>query len=89
LKAKLLKSSILGALIPWSYFLIVTVSPLRVYDQAGNDVTPREAPSNGGVLGFIEFYGVEESLLMYLGASMFCGLIVFVISSINEFISNK
>jgi len=84
MKAKLITSILLGFLLPWSYFLIVRSEPIRIYDQAGN-----ETIGSSGIVGFIEFYGIVDSLIVYSQAAIVCTLIVFVICFIYEKIAKK
>lgn len=82
MKAKMITSSLLGLMLPWSYFLIVTVSPIRSFDQSGNKTV-----GAGGLAGFVEFNGLGGSLFIYAKAVVFCALVVFIICEIYEAIA--
>ena len=84
MKPKLITSILLGLLMPWSYFLVVTIGPLRSYDEAGN-----ETIGPGGLAGFIEFEGIVGSLLIYSKTAGVCAFVVFIVCSIYEIIKQK
>lgn len=84
MKAKIITSVLLGLLIPWIYFLIVTVGSIRTYDPIGNEIIgPR------GVIAFIEFNGVIDSPIIYGKAAIVCILFVFTICSIYDLIAKN
>ena len=89
MKSKILTSSFLGLLFPWTYFLFVTVSPLRVYDQSGTEITATESSGSGGVLSFIEFNGIGGSLFIYMKVAVICALFVLVACFTYDFIAKK
>ncbi|KZZ62858.1 hypothetical protein A3762_01915 [Oleiphilus sp. HI0125] len=84
MKPKLITSILLGSLFPWPYFLLITVGPIRSYDEAGKEIV-----GPGGLAGFIEFEGIADSLLIYSKAAAVSALVVFVICSIYEVVSKK
>ncbi len=84
MKAKLITSSLFGLLLPWTYFLVVNIGPIRKYDELGN-----ESVGSGGVLGFLEFYGFTDALVIYLKAALGCALAVFIVCVAYEVIAGK
>jgi hypothetical protein len=84
MKPKLITSVLLGLLIPWSYFLVVTVGPIRSYDQSGP-----ESIGPAGLAGFIEFEGIVGSILIYSKATIVCALLVFIICTIYDVIAKR
>jgi len=79
-KVKLITSLIIGALLPLFYFVVVTISPIRYVE---NNVD--KASNLNGINGFIEFYGVSNSIIIYLQATIICAVIVYIIWSIYAF----
>jgi len=81
---KLIISLVIGALLPWVYFLVVTISPIR---YGGNG---EETVSNlNNINGFIEFYGISNSIIIYLQATIICAGIIYIIWGIyNHFQAN-
>jgi hypothetical protein len=81
MKSKLVTSLILGPLLPWVYFLFVTVGPARYTDSDGNTTIGE----SGGVTGFIEFYGALESTIIYVKTSLTCAVLVFSVCIVYTF----
>ena len=86
MKPKILTSLFAGASVPFSYFLLVTVSPLRVYD---NGVLVQSPNNNSGIQAFIEFNGLSNSFFIYLKVAIVCFIISFIICSIHDFLNRK
>ncbi|MCU7921031.1 MAG: hypothetical protein KZQ95_22130 [Candidatus Thiodiazotropha sp. (ex Epidulcina cf. delphinae)] len=84
MKAKLITSSLLGFMLPWTYFLVVNVGPIRIYDQFG-----KESVGSSGVLGFIEFNGLLDALIIYAKAALACALVVFIVCVVYDVIAGK
>lgn len=82
--AKLITSTLFGLLMPWSYFLVVTVGPVQSYDPSGN-----ETVGSSGLFGFIEFNGILDSLIIYTEAVIVGALVVFIICTVHEMIAKK
>jgi len=76
-KAKLLTSLFIGALLPWVYFIVVRIGPLRYIDNEGTTVSKLS-----GISGFIEFNGVFNSIIIYFQTATVCACIVFIICNI-------
>ena len=89
MKTKLITSALFGLLLPWTYFLLVKIQPLKLYDEYGNDITSLSTPRNGGFIGFLEFHGFWESLFVYFQAFIVCSLFIFAVCTAHEFISSK
>ena len=76
MKANVVTSILFGLIIPWAYFLFVSVSSLNVYE---NGVLIKEqSENNSGIRNFIEFHGTFESLVIYAKTATVCFLIIFV-----------
>jgi len=84
IKPKLLTSILLGTLLPWVYFLLVTTGPSRHINSEG--VT---AFGQNGVAGFIEFYGITYSVIIYLQTALACTVLVFIICNVYVFIEGQ
>ena len=84
MKAKTITSVLLGLLIPWIYFLVVTVGSIRTYDPIGNEIIGPK-----GVIAFIEFNSIIDSLIIYGKAAIVCILFVFVICSIYDLVAKN
>lgn len=78
LRSKLLTSLIVGLVLPWAYFLVVTVSPVREISEYG------EVIGESGVAGFIQFYGFSDALVIYAQAIAVCGVLAFGICWAKE-----
>ena len=84
MKAKLITSGLLGLMLPWTYFLVVKIGPIRTHDQFGE-----VSFGASGVLGFIEFIGLTDAILIYTKAVLACTLAVFLICVVYDAISGK
>jgi hypothetical protein len=82
LKSKLLTSLIVGLIMPWAYFLVVTVGPVREISESG------EVIGKSGVAGFIKFHGLADALGIYVQASAVCGVLAFGVCWLNEAIAH-
>ena len=78
MKSKLLTSLIVGLILPWTYFLVVTVGPVREISESG------EVIGKSGVAGFIQFHGFADDLVIYVQASAVCGVLAFGICWLKE-----
>jgi hypothetical protein len=78
LKSKLLTSLIVGLALPWTYFLFVTVGPVREYSEPG------EVIGESGVAGFIQFHGFADASMIYAQAIAVCGVLAFGICWLKE-----
>jgi len=86
MKAKMVTSILSGLLIPWLYFLFVTVSPMTVYEE-GEPVGPSRGAS--GITLFLEHNGIIESLVIYGQSAASITLAVFAICTFNNWLANK
>ncbi len=84
IKAKFITSIILSLIIPWSYFIFVSVGTVKTFDQDGNTMIGPD-----GLAGFIEFNGLVGSVIIYLETIAICGFFVFCICTIYEVIAKK
>lgn len=71
MKSKLLTSLIVGLVLPWAYFLVVTVGPVREISESG------EVIGKSGIAGFIQFHGFADALIIYAQAIAVCGVLAF------------
>ncbi|MEC7816548.1 MAG: hypothetical protein VX939_09760 [Pseudomonadota bacterium] len=78
MKAKFLTSLIVGLLLPWTYFLVFTVGPVREISESG------EVVGESGLAGFIQFYGFADALVIYAQAIAVCGVVAFGICCLKE-----
>jgi len=78
LKSKLLTSLIVGLVMPWTYFLIVTVGPVREVTEF------EEVIGKSGIAGFIQFHGLFDTLVIYAQAGAVCAVLAFGICWLNE-----
>lgn len=78
MKSTLITSLIVGIVLPWAYFLIVTVGPVREIGESG------EVIGASGVEGFIQFHGLAEALLVYAQAGAVCGVVAFCVCLLKE-----
>ncbi|PUB80787.1 MAG: hypothetical protein DBP02_20210 [gamma proteobacterium symbiont of Ctena orbiculata] len=84
MKAKLITSSVVGLLLPWTYFVIVNIGSIRKYDQLG-----KESIGSSGILGFIDFNGFTDALVIYVKTVFACALVVFFICVVYDVIAGK
>ena len=82
MKSKIITSLIVGLLMPWTYFLVVTVGPVREISESG------EVIGKAGVAGFIEFHGIADALVIYVEVSAVCGVLAFGICWLNEAVAH-
>jgi len=68
--------------MPWTYFLVVTVGPVREISESG------EVIGKSGVAGFIEFHGLADALVIYVQAGAVCGVLAFGICWLNEAVAH-
>ena len=78
MKSKILTSLIVGLVMPWTYFLVVTVGPVREVSDSG------EVIGKSGVAGFIQFHGLADALVIYVQANVVCGVLAFGICLLKE-----
>ncbi|MFB2707241.1 hypothetical protein [Marinobacter shengliensis] len=78
MKSKFLTSLIVGLVLPWTYFLVVTVGPVREISESG------EVIGKSGVAGFIQFHGFADALMIYAQAIAVCGVLAFGICWLKE-----
>ena len=78
MKSNLLTSLITGLLMPWAYFLVVNVGPVREISDSG------EVIGNSGVAGFLEFFGLTEALVIYAKAAAVCAVLAFFICGLKQ-----
>ena len=84
MKAKLITSGLFGMCLPWLYFLIFRVGPIRIIDP--NGVTTLGA---GGVAGFIEFEGLFGAFSIYVQSILVCSIIVFLACTAYDLVKSK
>ncbi len=84
MKNRLVISTLIGSILPWLYFVFITVSPVK-YISANGNVTE----GSRGVAGFIEFNGLSGSLFIYLQAIIVCTVFVLIIYSIYNVINKQ
>ena len=84
MKAKLITSGLFGICLPWLYFLIFRVGPIRIIDP--NGVTTIGA---GGVAGFIEFEGLFGSISIYVQSILVCSIIIFLACTVYDLVKSK
>ncbi len=84
IKAKFITSIILGLIIPWLYFIFVTVGTVKTFDQEGNVLV-----GPNGLASFIEFNGFLGSLAIYSEAIAISGFLVFCVCTLYEIIAEK
>ncbi|PPI85633.1 hypothetical protein KEHDKFFH_04180 [Marinobacter maroccanus] len=77
MKSKLITSVLAGLLVPWSYFLLVQVGPIRTYSDG------KEIIGESGVAGFIQFHGWQDALVLYGKAGAVCAAVAFIICLAN------
>lgn len=70
--------------MPWAYFLVVNVGPIRVYDEFGT-----ESVGSSGVLGFIEFYGLPDAVIIYAKVAMAFALLILFACFVHDVIAGK
>lgn len=64
--------------MPWTYFLIDTVGPVREINESG------EVIGKSGVAGFIQFHGFADALVIYAQAGVVCAVLAFGICWLKE-----
>lgn len=77
MKSKLVTSVLAGLIVPWSYFLVVQVGPIRTY------VDGKEVIGESGIAGFVQFYGWQDALVAYGKAGALCAAVAFMICLVN------
>ncbi len=83
-KSKIITSLSVGTISPLLYFLLINVSSVTYINKKGI-----KTEGASGLLGFIEFYGILESLIIYAKAVILGSILVFIICCIYDFISTK
>lgn len=78
MKSNLLTSLIVGMVLPWTYFLFVSVGPVREIGESG------EVIGKSGIEGFIQFHGLTDALVIYVQASAACAVLAFGICLLKE-----
>ena len=86
MKSNLLTSILFGLIIPWFYFLFVDVAPMDLYE---NGTLISKASNAHGVSAFIEFYGINKSLLIYSKVASTIFIVTFFVCVTNQFIRSK
>ena len=81
--SKILTSVIFGASTPFLYFVFVTVSPMHKIDPSGG---APEMVGPGGLLGFIEFHGFAEALVIWAKVGAVCALFTFCVCFIYDMV---
>ena len=81
MKAKIITSTIFGLFLPWLYFLIADTHTMNVYHSG---VLIKEATQASDIELFIEFHGLQQSLIFYLQSFFAFFLLVFAICSVNN-----
>ena len=84
--AKIIVSVLFGLLLPWSYFLVVEIVPMDIYE---NDVLIRKAISKNELMLFIWFHGRQNALVLYLKAFIAWSLCAFIICFAHGFMARK
>ncbi len=74
MKRRLLYSLLLGAILPFSYFLFADVGATRYIETDGS-----VQYGASGIMGFVEFEGVTRSLGIYAVAVLISTSIAFVV----------
>ena len=78
MKSNLITSLLVGIVLPWAYFLIVTVGPVREIGESGLVIGP------SGIEGFIQFNGLSDALVIYFQAGAVCAVVAFCICLLKE-----
>lgn len=84
--AKITVSVLFGLLLPWTYFLVVEIVPMDIYE---NDVLVRNTISKSEVILFIEHHGWPNAFVLYLKAFIACSLCAFIICFAHSFMAKK
>ena len=86
MKSNLLTSILFGLIVPWCYFLFADVAAMNLYE---NGTLISKASNSHGVSAFIEFYGVNKSLLIYSKVASIIFIVTFFVCIANQFIRSK
>lgn len=84
--AKIIVSVLFGLLLPWSYFLVVEIVPMDIYE---NNILIKKAESKNELMILIGFHGWLNALVLYLKSFIVCSLCVFIICFSHGFIAGK
>lgn len=84
--AKIITSVLFGLLLPWSYFLVVEIVPMDIYE---NDVLIRKAASKNELMLFIGFHGWLNALVLYVKSFIACSACVLIICFSHGFMARK
>lgn len=83
MKVKLLASASLGLLMPWLYFIFVSLGPIRyVGGNAGSSL------GQSGVASFVAFYGGLDAVFIYMQTALISSFVVFVVFYIYSRVKN-
>lgn len=75
MKVRLLISILSGLVLPWLFFVFVTVTPMGVYEDG---VLVRAASDHSGLAAFIELNSFENALLIYLKIAVIIACVVYI-----------
>lgn len=78
MKPNLITSLLIGIVLPWAYFLIVTVGSVREIGEFGEVIGP------SGIEGFIQFFGLSDALVIYFQTGAVCAVVAFCICLLKE-----
>ena len=81
MKPKLITSIVFGILVPWLYFVVVTVGPARHVGTEG-----KSNIGSSGISGFIEFHGIIGATEMYIKTALLCAGFVYIICTAYTYI---
>lgn len=71
-------------MLPWAYFLVVSVGPISTYDKFG-----KESVGISGVLAFIEFIGLPDAIIIYTKTALVCALLVYFVCVVYDVMAGK
>ena len=75
MKVRLLISIVSGLVLPWLFFVFMTVTPMDVYEDG---VLVRTASDHSGLAAFIELNSFENALLIYLKIAVIIACVVYI-----------
>ncbi len=85
MKAKLITSLLIGSILPWFYFILVSVGQVRYLDQDGN----LTKFGSSGVIGFFEYHGLMEAALIYGQSILVCATAIVLVCYCYDFVKTR
>ena len=85
---KVKTSLALALIMPFTYFLFVTVTSLNIYDS-GSGVLLSKASGSTGIKAFIELNGLAQSILLYAKSTLYFFIFTFLVCNVYDFFNKK